>query len=120
MLFRSDPETQGNSLLTFAVSGEYIAEGDSMTISIGGESKSYDLLVPKSSVYEDNNGKFVLTMDSKNTPLGTRYIATRHDVEVLAQDDTKAAISSDLYGYEYVITTSSEEISSGVQVKLKE
>ena len=85
-----------------------------------GESKMYDLVVPRSSVFEDNNGKFVLTLDSKNTPLGNRYIATRHDVEVLAQNDTSAAISTDLNGYEYVIVAASEAITPGEQVKLKE
>ena len=116
----SDLDNPGNSLLTFAVNGEYIAQGDSLTISLGGENKSYDVVVPKSSIYEDNNGKFVLTLDSKSTPLGTRYIATRHDVTILSEDDVHAAISSDLFGYEYVIMTSSEALTSGQQVKLKE
>ena len=39
---------------------------------------------------------------------------------VLAENDTKAAISSDLYGYEYVIVTASEALTPGQQVKLKE
>lgn len=116
----ADAENPGSSVITFAVSGENINEGDSISISIGGESKMYDLVVPRSSVFEDNNGKFVLTLDSKNTPLGNRYIATRHDVEVLAQNDTNAAISTDLNGYEYVIVAASEAITPGEQVKLKE
>ncbi len=116
----ADAENPGSSVITFAVSGENINEGDSLSISIGGESKMYDLVVPRSSVFEDNNGKFVLTLDSKNTPLGNRYIATRHDVEVLAQNDTSAAISTDLNGYEYVIVAASEAITPGEQVKLKE
>ncbi|MBE5937553.1 MAG: HlyD family efflux transporter periplasmic adaptor subunit [Lachnospiraceae bacterium] len=116
----ADTETPGNYKLTFAVDGENIVPGDSLTISAGGENKTYDVVVPKSSVYEDNNGKFVLTLDSKNTPLGNRYIATRHNVTVLAEDDINAAISGDLLGYEYVIVTSSEALTSGEQVKLKE
>ena len=116
----ADAENPANSIITFAVNGEHINEGDSLSISIGGESKTYDLVVPKSSVYEDNNGKFVLTLDSKKTPLGNRYIATRHDVEVLAENDTNAAISSDLMGYEYVIIAASEALTPGEQVKLKE
>lgn len=115
-----DTETPGNMLLTFAVTGDNLNEGDSLSISIGGEEKSYDVIVPKSSIYEDNNGKFILTLDSKNTPLGERYIATRHDVTVLAEDDVHAAISSDIYGYEYVIMTASEALTPGQQVKLKE
>lgn len=116
----ADAENPANSVISFAVTGDYINEGDSLSISIGGESKVYDLVVPRSSVYEDNNGKFVLTLDSKSTPLGNRYIATRHDVEVLAQNDTNAAISTDLNGYEYVIVAASEALTPGEQVKLKE
>lgn len=116
----NDTETPGNSILTFSVSAETINEGDNITLAIGGESKSYDVIVPKSSIYEDNDGKFVLTLDSKSTPLGERYIATRHNVEVVAEDDTHSAITGDLLGYEYVIMTSSEALKSGEQVKLKE
>lgn len=116
----ADPENPGYSILTFSVSGSDINTGDSLTISVGGESKAYDVICPKSSIYEDNNGKFVLTLESKNTPLGNRYIAVRHEVDVLAENDTKAAISSDLYGYEYVIVTASEALTPGQQVKLKE
>lgn len=116
----ADAENPGNSLVTFDIKADHINQGDSVTVSVPGESKEYDLIVPKSSVYEDNNGSFVLTMESKRTPLGERYIAVRHDVTVLAKNDTRAAISSDLYGYEYVIVTASEALTPGEQVKLKE
>jgi len=117
---KADVNEPANSIITCEIEAEYVREGDSMAISIGAESQMYDVVVPKSSVYEDNNGKFVLTLDSKSTPLGNRYIATRHNVEVVAQNDTRAAISSDLTGYEYVIVAASEAITPGEQVKLKE
>lgn len=115
-----DPENLDNVLVNVEVKGEGIREGDSLTVSFGGESKLYDVTVPRSSVYEDNDGKFVLTLDSKRTPLGERYIVNRHDVEVIAEDDTRAAIESDLYGYEYVVMTASEALTPGEQVKLKD
>ena len=115
-----DPENLDNVLVNVEIKGEGIREGDTMTVSFGGESKYYDVTVPRSSVYEDNDGKFVLTLDSKRTPLGERYIVTRHNVEVLAEDDTRAAIDSDLYGYEYVVMTASEALTPGKQVKLKD
>lgn len=115
-----DTENPANTILTFEVKGKSISAGDSVTISVGGEDKQYDVIVPKSSINEDNNGKFVLTLDTKNTPLGTRYIATRHDVDVIVENDTYAAISSDLNGYEYVIKTASATVNPGDQVKLKE
>ena len=38
----------------------------------------------------------------------------------LAWDDTNTAISAALYGYEYVITTSTKPVEAGKQVRLNE
>ena len=40
------------------------------------------------------------------------------DVEVLASDDTQSAISGGLYGYEFIITTSTKPVEAGKQVRL--
>lgn len=115
---KPDAESGGkNKLLNFDVTGE-IQEGQQLNISVGNKSANYDLIVPSSSVREDKNGKFILTVESKNSPLGNRYIATRVDVEILASDDTQTAVSGALYGYEYVITTSTKPVEAGKQVRL--
>ena len=93
-----------------AVSYYDYASGQTMTLSVGQRSANYDYVVPNSAIREDNNGKFILIVESKSSPLGNRYIATRVDVEVLASDDTMSAISGGLYGYEYVITTSTAPV----------
>ena len=74
--------------------------------------------MPNAALHEDNNGHFVLIVDTKSTPFGSRYIAKRVDVTVLAQDDKVAAIDAELLGYEYVITNSSKYIENKDQVKL--
>ena len=94
--------------------------GQSLSISVGQKSADYDLIVPNSAIREDNNGKFVLIVETKSSPLGNRYVATRVDVEVLASDDTKSAISGGLYGYEFVITTSTKPVEAGKLVRLAE
>lgn len=106
-------------LLTFDVSGDVTA-GQTLNVSVGQKSANYDLIVPNSAIREDNNGKFVLIVESKSSPLGNRYIATRVDVEVLASDDTQSAISGGLYGYEFVITTSTKPVEAGKQVRLSD
>ncbi len=103
--------------LTFNVTGNVTA-GQTLNVSVGQKSANYDLIVPNSAIREDNNGKFVLTVESKSSPLGNRYIATRVDVEVLASDDTQSAISGGLYGYEFIITTSTKPVEAGKQVRL--
>ena len=117
---RPDPESNGaKKLLVFDVAGD-VQAGQSVSVSIGQRSASYDLLVPNSAIREDNNGKFILLVEAKNSPLGNRYIATRVDVEVLGSDDNKTAISAPLYGYEYVITTATQPVEAGKQVRLAE
>lgn len=118
---KPDPDAPGQKkLLIFDVSGDSLTPGQALNISVGQRSAEYELVVPNSAVREDNNGKFILTVESKSSPLGNRYIATRVDVEVLASDDNNTAISAPLYGYEYVITTSTKPVEAGKQVRLNE
>lgn len=115
---KPDPDSPGqNKLLTFNVDGGVVA-GQTLSLSVGQQSANFDLIVPNSAIREDNNGKFILIVESRPTPISTRYIATRVDVEVLASDDTQSAISGALYGYEYVITTSTQPVDAGQQVRL--
>lgn len=105
------------TMLTFNVTGNVVA-GQTLSISVGQQSANYDLVVPNSAIREDSNGKFILIVESRSTPLGNRYIASRVDVEVIASDETRSAISGALYGYEYVITTSTKPVDAGQQVRL--
>ncbi len=109
-----------NKLLTFKVSGENVVANQSLNVSVGQKSATYDMIVPNSAIREDNNGKFILIVESKNSPLGNRYIATRVDVEVIASDDTQSAITGAVYGWEFVITTSTKPVEAGKQVRLAE
>ena len=105
-------------LLTFDITGDEVTAGQTLNVSVGQKSANYDLIVPNSAIREDSNGKFILTVESKSSPLGNRYVATRVDVEVLASDDTQSAISGGLYGYEFVITTSTKPVEAGKLVRL--
>ena len=105
-------------LLTFDITGDEVTPGQSLNVSVGQKSANYDLIVPNSAIREDSNGKFILIVESKSSPLGTRYVATRVDVEVLASDDTQSAVSGALYGSEFVITTSTQPVEAGKLVRL--
>ena len=116
-----DPaDSAGSRILKFEIQSPEVEAGDNVQLSIGSNSKSYDLTVPNSAVREDNNGKFILIVSSKESPLGNRYIATRVDVQVLDSDDLLTAISGALSGYEYVITTTTKPVAAGMQVRLAE
>ncbi len=114
---KSNPGQQ--KLLTFKVNGEVVA-GQTLNLSVGQKSANYDYIVPNSAIREDNNGQFILIVESKQSPLGTRYTASRVDVQVIASDDTQSAITGAIYGYEFVITTSTAPVQAGELVRLAE
>lgn len=114
---RKDPQNRSNSIIICEMKGD-VAVGDNYTLSIGEQSSNYDSIVPTSAIREDSNGKFILIIESKSTPLGNRYYARRVDVDVITSDDTKSAVTGALEGYEYVITTTTKPIKENEQVRL--
>ena len=112
---QKNPQT--NKLLTFDLSGN-VTSGTELTVSVGQKSANYDVIIPSSSVRTDANGTYVLKLESKNSPLGNRYLARRVPVEVLAVDDTNSAVSADLGYGDYVITSSSSPLKNGQLVRL--
>ena len=112
---KNDPAN--NKILLFTVEGD-VSDGQNLNISIGQKSANYDYIVPNSAIREDNNGKFILIVSQKSSPLGNRYYAERVDVEVLGSDDTQSAVQGALYGYEFVITTSTKPVEAGQLIRL--
>ena len=111
---KSDPATK--RILVFKVEGD-VSDGQNLNISIGQKSANYDCIVPNSAIREDNNGKFILIVTQKSSPLGNRYYAERVDVEVLGSDDTKSAVTGNL-NWDYVITTATKPVEAGQLIRL--
>ncbi|MCI7766625.1 MAG: HlyD family efflux transporter periplasmic adaptor subunit [Oscillospiraceae bacterium] len=107
---------QSHKILVFTVSGSDISTGQTITLSMGSKGQTYSAVVPNSAVREDSNGKFVLVMEAKSSPLGNRYKAVRYDVNVIVKDDNNSAVEG-LQGSEFVIITSTKPISAGEQVR---
>lgn len=105
--------------LTFNLEGD-VTPGQSLTLTVGQRSANYDYTVPNNAIREDKNGKYILVLEQKPSPLGNRYYAVRRDVEVIASDDRRSAITGDVYAYEFVVTTSTKPIEEGQQVRLKD
>lgn len=106
-----------NKQLVFSVTGD-VSPGQSLQLVMGGKGQQYDLIVPNSAIREDSNGKFVLTVISKSSPLGNRYTAQRVNVTVIASDDTKSAVTGELMQSDFIISTSTKPINPGDQVRL--
>ena len=116
---KNDKQDPSNKrLLTFKIVSSEVSPGQSVNLVIGERSVNYDLVVPNSAIKTDSNGKFILVVNSKSSPLGNRYMVSRVDVTVTAQDDNFSAISAAVEGDEYVVTTSNAMIKAGDQVRL--
>ena len=103
----------------FKVSGSDISTGQTITLSMGSKGQQHNAVIPNSAVREDSNGKFVLVMEAKSSPLGNRYKAVRYDIEVVVKDDNNSAVNG-LTGSECIITASTKPISAGEQVRPSE
>lgn len=123
---KNDPNNSGKSkIVTLTVDGD-VADGTSLTVTIGSQGSSYDCIVPNSAIQEDSDGKFILVVTSKSSPLGNRYYAQRKNVTVLASEATRSAIDASLSWGDYVITGATDAdgkkipISDGMQVRMAE
>lgn len=123
---KNDPNNSGKSkIVTLTVEGD-VADGTSLTVTIGSQGSSYDCIVPNSAIQEDSDGKFILVVTSKSSPLGNRYYAQRKNVTVLASEATRSAIDASLSWGDYVITGATDAdgkkipISDGMQVRMAE
>lgn len=108
-----------NRILVFSVTGD-VDSNTNLDLSIPLGSGNYDTIVPKSAVYTDNKGSFVLIVKSKSSPLGNRYFAERVPVEVLCSDEVSSAISGSVTYGDYVIVASSLPVQPGDQVRMKD
>lgn len=116
---KTDPQNpNAGKTLVFNVSGKNIQNGTSLSISVGERKANYDYIVPTSAIREDSDGKFVLVIQEKPSPVGNRYIAKKEEVQVLAQNETQSAISAGFDSYANVITTASKAVEKGDYVRL--
>ena len=114
---KSDSSNPQNKQLVFSVTGD-VSPGQSIQLAMGGKGQQYELIVPNSSIREDNNGKFVLAVVAKSSPLGNRYMTKRVAVQVIASDDVNSAVSGELLQSDFIVATSTKPIEAGQQVRL--
>ncbi len=112
----SDPA--GKKSAVFEIQSTEVQPGQQVSLVMGESAQNYDMTVPNSAIREDTNGKFILTITQRSSPLGNRYVATRNEIKVLAADDTTTAISTSAELGSYVITTATKPVTPGQQVRL--
>ncbi len=119
---KADTENVGSTdrILTFSVKGRDVTVGQMLSVSMICSSAMYDCVVPSSAVMEDNEGKFVMVVKAKSTPLGNRYITQRVNVTVLAADEINSAVQGELSYSDFVVTASEEPLESGMQIRMED
>mgnify|MGYP002870173357 CR=1 FL=1 len=118
---KTDPQNpRTGRLLIFKMTGSDVNSGDTVSLSIGERSRSFDMVIPKSAIRSDTNGEFVLRVTVKQTPLSNRYITERVDITRIAEDDTNVAVTGDLNYNDCIVTTATAPLEAGMQVRLAE
>lgn len=113
---KPDSSNPQNKKLMFEITGD-VLPGQSLQLVMGGKGQKYEYIIPNNAIKEDSNGKFVLTVTAKSSPLGNRYIAKRTDITVLASDGVNTAVTGVVQG-DYIISTSTKPINPGDQVRI--
>ena len=117
---KADPSNPNqSSIVKFEIKGEAMP-GETLQLAVGEKTGNYDTVVPNNAVKEDGDGKFVLVVKVKGTPLGNRYYVKKVQVEVPARDTANSAISGDITEWDNVVTNSSKLLDNGQQVRLSE
>lgn len=113
---KADQSDTQKKQLVFDITGD-VAPGQSLQLVLGGKGQPYECIIPNNAIKEDSNGKFVLTVVAKSSPLGNRYIAKRADITVLASDGVNTAVTGVVQS-DFIISTSTKPINAGDQVRL--
>lgn len=113
---KADQSDSQKKQLVFDVTGD-VTPGQSLQLVLGGKGQPYECIIPNNAIKEDSNGKFVLTVVAKSSPLGNRYIAKRADITVLASDGVNTAVTGVVQS-DFIISTSTKPINAGDQVRL--
>ncbi|NLT10076.1 MAG: HlyD family efflux transporter periplasmic adaptor subunit [Ruminococcus sp.] len=115
----SSSRDSSDKVLIFDVTGD-VTSGTSIELSIPCGSANYDTIVPKSALRSGTDGKYVLVVREKNSPLGNRYYAEKVKVDELASDEISCAVNAALDRDTYLITAASKSVDPGDQVRMKD
>lgn len=83
-------------------------------------SAGYDQRVPLEALRKDNSGYYLLLVEERQGILNTETYLRRQAVDLLAKDDTYAAINGSIGRDSQVLVSSSRNVESGDQVRLEE
>lgn len=113
-------DESGNVKITLRLSGDDWKQNQSVQAKIEQSRTSHPSCVPVQAVHTDNAGAYVLVMRNKTSVLGTENQLAQVRVNVVASDESLAAIEGPLEMGEQVVTGSTKPVQEGDRVRLQE
>ncbi|MCL2153167.1 MAG: hypothetical protein FWH57_09475 [Oscillospiraceae bacterium] len=114
------PDEQDRVRVTISLPDGDWSEGQSVDIRVTQSRATYDQCVPISAVKSDNTGYYLLTVEQKNTILGTENILVRTAVNILAADDDNAAIQGSAGRNSRIVSSSNKAVAAGDRVRIED
>lgn len=86
----------------------------------GDSERLKDFLVPKEAVFTNQDISYVWKIQSKESPLGTRYIVEKEIVVLVDEDETWAEVAGNFEMEDQVVVYMEGGLEDGQQVRLAE
>jgi len=115
--FRADPADPTNRRIVMVDLQGEVSVGEQVNLSIQISRANYEVIIPRSAISQDATGSHVYVLQSRSSPLGTRYSAIRTDINILAEDEQRAAVSG-IDRFSTIIVRSSDTLSDRAAVRL--
>ncbi|MDP4094237.1 MAG: efflux RND transporter periplasmic adaptor subunit [Bacillota bacterium] len=114
----SDSQTQRGikKNIYIDVTDEGLLGGETGSVEIQKDTKSYSILVPNSSIGQDNSGSFVYVMNERNGPLGNEFYVKKIHVSVDESDNLKTGLKGGLTSKDKIIVNSNKILADGSKV----
>ena len=115
---RVDPDDAASGrIITVGLEGS-VTIGEQVSLAVHISNTQHETIVPRSALGQDATGYHVYVLETRSSPLGTRYMAVRVDVTIEAEGETTVAIRGDLDRFANVIIRSSATLSDRDAVRL--
>lgn len=86
----------------------------------GDSERLKNFLVPKEAVFTSQDVDYVWKIQSKESPLGTRYIVEKEIVVLVDEDETWAEVTGDFEMEDWVVVYVESGLKDGQQVRVED
>ena len=115
---RVRPSSQGKTVTITVLSNE-VTDGESFDVTFEKNTGSSMILVPNSSVFQDNDGYFLYQIKRRKGIMGDEYYLERLNIYTGDSDHQNTAVIRGITFLEPIVLASSKALSAGDTVTLK-